>query len=415
MPDYDVEATGLASPPAVAVLTSYRPAVAVRNNGIHPADVTGTIRRYRRLPPGELLDTWPISYSALAAGASAAIQAAAYWTPTVADIGIEYLFTADVNTDDDQVEKNNHLSPITVLVTGGPTPTPPEVPVHADQHEEGGADPINVTGLAGQLADPQTPFNHASNHQPGGSDVLNVAGLFGELTDPQPPKNHAADHELGGTDELNVDSLPGHLADEQTPEIHGSISHHNGIPSPIIPGFTPAIGTSALAVTQAHQHAGPGTLSTITTPIIITTTPEYVASIIIPPGKAAAGTQFHLMATGLITCAAPAPPGVFKFYLGAQILQIAPVLLGGIVAQPFRIEGDFILRAAGAAGKATAAAWLLLNNGGATPAYYVAAPGDEVDVDTTGITICGIVFDWVAPTPGESLIVHLNEVRLSKL
>ena len=44
--DYDVAALGLASPPAQAVVTSYRPAVQVRNNGIHNAIASGYLRIY---------------------------------------------------------------------------------------------------------------------------------------------------------------------------------------------------------------------------------------------------------------------------------------------------------------------------------------------------------------------------------
>ena len=42
MPDYDVEALSLAVPGVTAPVAAYRPAVLVRNNGIYPANVTGT-------------------------------------------------------------------------------------------------------------------------------------------------------------------------------------------------------------------------------------------------------------------------------------------------------------------------------------------------------------------------------------
>lgn len=119
MPDYDVEVLGLATPPVAAPVAAYRPAVLVRNNGIHPADVAGTMRVYRREPPGDLLATFPVSLLNLQPSASGSAQAATFWTPVAADIGREFLFTADVTTDSDQAESNNHLGPTTVLVIAG--------------------------------------------------------------------------------------------------------------------------------------------------------------------------------------------------------------------------------------------------------------------------------------------------------
>ena len=190
MPDYDVEVLGLAVPAASCPVAAYRPAVTVRNNGIHSAVITGTMRVYRREPPGDLLATYPITLAALAAGASGIAQAATYWTPTAADVGKEFLFAADVTTDLDQVESNNHLSPVTVLVTAAEPPSPPTVEPHAPQHEHGGSDVVDLSDLPGHLADPQTPETHAYRHEAGGADETSVAGMSGLLADPQTPTNH---------------------------------------------------------------------------------------------------------------------------------------------------------------------------------------------------------------------------------
>lgn len=48
---------------------------------------------------------------------------------------------------------------------------------HADQHESGGSDEINVDGLPGLLADGQTPLAHATSHQSGGSDAIKLDDL----------------------------------------------------------------------------------------------------------------------------------------------------------------------------------------------------------------------------------------------
>ena len=210
MPDYDIEVTALAAPPVAAPVAAYRPAVSVRNNGIHPAAVTGTMRCYRREPPGELLATFGVSLANLAAGATGTAQAATFWTPVTADIGREFLFTADVSTDNDQVEPNNHLGPTTVLIIPGEEPTPPAVTPHAPQHEDGGSDPIDITGLTGQAADPQIPTDHESTHRAGAPDELNVANLHGVLYDDQRAQDHGNerhDPDMASSAELDAHAL----------------------------------------------------------------------------------------------------------------------------------------------------------------------------------------------------------------
>jgi len=225
MPDFDVEARSLASPPVAAPVTTYRPAVRVRNNGIHPADVTGYIRIYRREPPGELLETHQLSLLNLLAGAEGDAQSSAYWTPTTADIGREFLFTAHVDTDHDQKISNNDLSPVTVIVTAGEPPPPPGVLAHATQHEAGGADQVEITGLHGLSADAQTALAHKATHQAGGSDTINVDGLLGTLAQGQPIADHRESHEDGGGDELYVGGLHGELSDNQPAKPHDNARH----------------------------------------------------------------------------------------------------------------------------------------------------------------------------------------------
>ena len=76
--DYDIGVVGLASPPAQAVVTSYRPAVSVRNNGIHDAIASGYLRIYAA---GLLIFETEVYSGTLAPGATGTADAVDYWTP----------------------------------------------------------------------------------------------------------------------------------------------------------------------------------------------------------------------------------------------------------------------------------------------------------------------------------------------
>lgn len=56
------------------------------------------------------------------------------------------------------------------------------LPAHANTHEDGGSDEVNVDGLSGLLADAQAPTDHSSTHLPSGSDPLTTA-IAVEITD----------------------------------------------------------------------------------------------------------------------------------------------------------------------------------------------------------------------------------------
>lgn len=199
--DYDVAAASLASPPASAPVTSYRPAVAVANLGIHTATVSGTLRIYDR-DTGLLLRTMNVAAADIAPGTTKNALADQLWEPTPAEIGKAFLFIATIVYTEDQYLPNNNLAPVTITVTAAPPPPPPPVTAHASQHENGGADPIDVEGLHGKLAENQEPTEHASNHESGGDDEMSVTGLLGELADPQTAKLHATSHTQGMPDPL---------------------------------------------------------------------------------------------------------------------------------------------------------------------------------------------------------------------
>ena len=184
--DYNVAAVSLASPPVPAFLQPYRPAIVVKNEGIHDADVTGMLRIYRR-STGLMIFAAPLAVAAVPPGETRQAIASIYWTPD--EVG-DYLVQGFVTTDRDQDPDDNQLPSVTVPVSSEPPPPPPVVPIHATQHEADGDDALNVDGLHGRLAETQSPAAHASSHGPAGVDTLSVNGLHGVLADAQPVEVH---------------------------------------------------------------------------------------------------------------------------------------------------------------------------------------------------------------------------------
>jgi hypothetical protein len=209
--DYDVAAVGLSVPPAAASLTTYRPAISVKNNGRYDAVASGTLSAYKA---GLRIWSSPVSSNAIEPGETGLAIAQDDWTP---DTEGTYVFFGYVSCFKDQVEPNNNLAPVTVTIGPEPPPPPPPVAAHASQHEHGGSDVLDVEDLPGQLRDEQRPEAHSSTHQAGGNDQLNVAGLAGILADPQTPVDHGnAQHTENFTtqDELDnhADAAAAHTA-----------------------------------------------------------------------------------------------------------------------------------------------------------------------------------------------------------
>jgi len=185
MADYDVGALALVVPATSSPKTTYRPAVSIRNNGKHDALASGYLRIYA----AGLLEFESELYSAtLTPGATGQAQAVNYWTPKTEGT---YTIHAYLSTPLDQVESNNMLAPVTIEITGAAPPTPPTVPAHAAQHEDGGSDEVSIDGLKGRAADAQLALAHAAQHQAGGSDTLNVGSLQGILAEDQPAQAHS--------------------------------------------------------------------------------------------------------------------------------------------------------------------------------------------------------------------------------
>ena len=201
--DYDVRVLGLSSPPAAAVQTQYRPAVSVRNEGLHDTLVSGYIRIYSA---GLLVFSSEIFSGTLSPGATGTADAVDIWTPAAPG---SYVVQAYATAPLDQDDSNNLLPPTTIVVAEGEAPPGPDVPLHAPQHEEGGADQLNVDGLSGVLAQAQPPSTHVASHQAGGADQLNVAGLAGVLANPQTPIVHSNAHH--SPDLATADALDTHI------------------------------------------------------------------------------------------------------------------------------------------------------------------------------------------------------------
>jgi hypothetical protein len=220
MADFDVGALSLSSPPPSAVIQAYRPAVLVRNNGVHDALASGSLRIYS--PAGLLIHTTEIYSGTLAPGETGPAQAVTYWTPPA--LG-RYMVIAYVICANDQYEPNNNLAPVYVDVIPGEPEPPSVVPLHAAQHEEGGTDELNIDGLHGRATDAQTAIAHKASHQVAGSDMLDLTGMLGVLGTPQPIADHAQTHESTGGDRLNVDGLHGVLYNLQKPQVHANEAH----------------------------------------------------------------------------------------------------------------------------------------------------------------------------------------------
>jgi len=226
MPDFDVAAVALVTPPASAVKTTYRPAFTVRNNGIHDALATGYVRIYKA---GQLVFESNVYTETIAPGATGLAQADQYWT---AEVEGSYFAQGYITTPKDSVEWNNQLAPTPFTVTGGTPPPPPVVTPHASQHEEGGDDQLTIDGLTGRAAEPQEPLDHNNDSHtvPYQTTEDTSNAINGHNVDPTAHPGlvggpHAPTHQDGGDDQLNVAGLSGTLADPQTPTTHENEAH----------------------------------------------------------------------------------------------------------------------------------------------------------------------------------------------
>lgn len=254
MADFDVAAAGLSSPPPLASLTTYRPTILVRNNGIHAALATGTVRIYKA---GSLVFSSDVYSATIPPGETRGAQADQYWTPTESG---SYVVIGYVRCANDQVEPNNNMAPVTITVGTTPPPPPPVVTAHASQHEEGGQDVLSIDGLPGVAKDKQDPYDHASNHQPGGTDELDVSGLSGELLDKQPPLTHSNDaHDPAFTTAAAAAAAAAALIEghDDSATAHDTLRATEA-PTILGPYGSPAVGVEGRYAREDHGHTAAG-------------------------------------------------------------------------------------------------------------------------------------------------------------
>ena len=202
MADYDVGVVALTTPAPSAPLAQTRPVVSVRNNGLHDAVASGYIRIYSA---GLLVYESEAYSDTIGPGETRPCSAIDYWTPEAEG---PYMVQGYFSTPLDQVEPNNNLLPTLIVISGAEPPPPTPVPLHASQHESGGADEMSIEDLPGRAGDAQMPINHASFHENAGIDRIDVTDLPGLLGTAQTPKAHATSHKVGGSDVLDVLTLP---------------------------------------------------------------------------------------------------------------------------------------------------------------------------------------------------------------
>lgn len=120
MPDFDVSAVSLHSPPAEAPQQAYRPAILAKNNGRYSAAISGTLAIID-LTTGRQVFFDTLWIGAVAPGQSSPVPASKDWTPANEGPHLAY---GSVTTEHDAIPGNNALPPVSFIV--GPPPPPPE-------------------------------------------------------------------------------------------------------------------------------------------------------------------------------------------------------------------------------------------------------------------------------------------------
>jgi len=321
MPDYDVGVVGLAVPPASAPVATYYPAVSVKNYGIHPATVTGTLRIYDKAA-GSLLATHTLASTApIEPGATANVPSPTSWVATEADVNRQFLFIADVTTPGDQVELNNHLGPVTVTVVAAAPPPPPPTVAHATQHMSGAADELNVGGLKGKLDTAQDPTSHASRHQNGGADQLSVDGLEGILADPQPVTDHG--NEAHSPNFATASALSSHTGATAPHAAATNLEKtaNKGAPN----GYTPLDATGHVPPGNLPPGFG-GDAIVLHDALEIPVGPDTeVLGLDVPLGEMGPASHFRVFLYGSVNNPSPSTPATLYIRAGSD--GLAPSLL----------------------------------------------------------------------------------------
>jgi len=393
MRDYQITVLGLASPPTAAYRTTYRPAVQVRNDGLHDADIGGQLRVYSA---GRMVFSTTLALSALAPGQTGNAQAADYLT---FEHDGAYNFQADITADRTPTVS---LPPTNVNVAGEPPTPPTPVTAHAIQHEHGGSDEVSVSGLQGKLADPQTPTTHAASHMIDGDDQISVESLQGKLADPQTPTTHGNERHVSeyatadGMQAIAAAAVEAHDEDQGAHQNSTVLEHsankeipggYCGLTPTGVPGLTPnqvdtthllihseAVSAHSLAVNlekTANKGAADGYCPLDDSALVpaenLSVDPSLLPSLLslqhltsVPPSVfiIELGTfddyetdcivQFHLIARYPTGAHHPAIALSPDFLCGGSSILNAPMTTLGLLADPttctIKFEADLILR-----------------------------------------------------------------------
>jgi hypothetical protein len=232
----DVRPTAYVVPIDEQTIGPLTPTIRVQNFADEDATITGLIRIYRE-SLGTLIYSSVLHPTALPHGTSADIAVETEFNPG-APADDDYFILAEVSATSLQTgnELRSSLGQFFFDIKPGPMGPPPET--HHTTHENGGMDPVDLTGMTGLTATPQTPANHATTHEDGGADPLNVDDLHGELADDQP----ALAHDIAGARHTSA-ATPGQVLQADA----------NGLPVDATNSDTDV--AAAVGASHARQHA----------------------------------------------------------------------------------------------------------------------------------------------------------------
>jgi len=231
----DIRAVAYVSPVSEVPFESVPLTVRLANVADETGLVTGHFRIYNTTT-GTLIHTSEIIPFSLSAGQSFDASALTDFDPP-APLDDTYFVVFDGRATNSLVPDGIGIFLGSFHFDVKPVGMGPAPAAHHATHENGGSDPIDVTGLLGELTDPQPPKDHASEHATGGGDEINVTGLSGELADDQP----AIAHDIAGARHTST-ATPGQVLQADA----------NGLP--VDATNTDAEVDAAVGASHARQH-----------------------------------------------------------------------------------------------------------------------------------------------------------------
>ena len=169
----DVKITGYVVPVAEQPQASLTPVISVVNLADEGAVITGLIRIYRE-STGLLTYSSELAVTQLAHHSTASIAALTPFDPG-APADDDYFIKADITATSYLPGPPTHDSLGAWYFDIKPVPMGPLPATHHTTHENGGMDPVDLTGMTGLTGTPQTPATHATTHEPGGSDPISLS------------------------------------------------------------------------------------------------------------------------------------------------------------------------------------------------------------------------------------------------